>query len=100
MNRQQVTQLADELREDGPIFRHHSPTLPWNPDMEPPYDYMMNFSEGLFYLGLIIWSGYYCIPATREQPRDEGWVDEEEIDRSSPFLSDLLGELETQGITL
>ena len=100
MNRQQLMALTDELREDGLISGHYSPTLPWHRDDEPPYDYMLLFHSGLIHLELISWSGYYCIPATREQPRDEGWANEEEVSSCSPFLSDLLGELETLGIAL
>ena len=100
MNRQQLTALTGQLRHPDPIFGHHSPTLPYHPDAEPPYDYMLFFRSGLFHLELTLWSGYYNYPATREQPRDEGWANEEEIEASSPFFSDLLGELETLGIPL
>jgi len=100
MNKQQLTVLADELIEGAIIVDDNSPTLPPNPGAEALYDYILNFSNGLFYLELTIWSGYYCYPATREQPKDEGWADEEEIDTDSPFLSDLLQILEDNSIPL
>lgn len=101
MIRQQVIALADDLIEGGRHVWELLPALPPNPDNPCGYEGFLVFNklEGQFELDLTIWTGYYHFPATREQPADEGWADEESIWVRSPFLSDILGELETQGIT-
>jgi len=99
MNKQQLAALADQLIEGMVIVGEHSPTLPPGPE-EVAYDYVLSFGEGLFYLGITFLEGYYCYPATREQPKDEGWAKEREVDTDSPFLTDLIQILEDNSIPL
>jgi len=100
MNRQQLTELADELIEGEPLAWEHTGNLPPTIEDSDPHEGLIIFKEGQFELDLTIWSGYHHDPATQYQPAEEGWADRIDLFVRSPFLTDLLGELEDREIAV
>jgi len=99
--RQQLTDLVEELEEDAGLSVEHFPPTPPTEEDHLPYAYMLRLDRSKGYvLELTIWTGYYHYPATREQPSDEGWEYPEDTYMRSPFLTDVLSELEDRGVPL
>jgi len=101
MNKQQLTTLTNELISGESLTWEHSPTLPFGPDdLAPIVGFLVLSPDGQFELDITIWKDHYHYPATREQPAEEGWADQEYTFVRSPFLSDLLAKLSERGIVL
>ncbi len=100
MNKQQLSALETTLQEGTILANDHDPVNPLEDG--GPYTYVIHFDRGAgqYLLDLTLWSDYYHYPSTREQPEEEGWATQENIAVWSPYLSELLQELEDRGIPL
>lgn len=107
MDKQQLKHLEEEIRAGTAVHDEYSPTRPCPSALEEngPYEYAIDWyysgpHAGQYLLDLIIWSDYYHYHATREQPEEKGWATQENIAVWSPYLSELLTQLEDRDIPL
>lgn len=99
MNKQQLMQLEEQIRE-APLTLEYCPPLPPGPADDNPHEGIILFGGKQFELDIVIWRGYHHDPATQYQPAEEGWADNEHLSVRSPFLTDLLTELEDREIAV